>query len=351
MPVQSYPHFPEDVPTHPLVVIDYERIKMRDESEKEKLWEAATSLGFWYLKNHGIDKEVDAMFDLSAEVMSLPKDEKMKFAQGDHGKSFGYKALGSNVISSSGIRDSYEDFNISQNDALSYPSITHRTYPTPINKHMESVVAPFILRSFEITKILVDVFNEKLGFPPDELGKRHDMYELSGNEARFLRVPPNLPVDATALGHHTDFGSLSLLHNRLGGLQVLPPGKETWRYIIPIKGHAICNIGDALHILSGGILHSNVHRVVPPPGPQAQFERSSLVFFLRPGNSVPLNALVEESTIVRDAVDTTELGHKKFMTGMTAGEWQSRRVKYRRAVNNKDSESWAAGQGTEGVIY
>lgn len=165
------------------------------------------------------------MFDLSAEVMSLPKDEKMKFAQGDHGKSFGcvsvhfhpypsiptqyrYKALGSNVISSSGIRDSYEDFNISQNDALSYPSITHRTYPTPINNHMESVVAPFILKSFEITKLLVDVFNEKLGLPPDELGKRHDMYELSGNEARFLRVPPNLPVDTTALGHHTDFGSL-----------------------------------------------------------------------------------------------------------------------------------------------
>lgn len=30
----------------------------------------------------------------------------------------------------------------------------------------------------------------------------------------------------------------------------------------PIPGHAICNIGDALALLSGGILRSNIHRVV-----------------------------------------------------------------------------------------
>ncbi len=34
-----------------------------------------------------------------------------------------------------------------------------------------------------------------------------------------------------AIGAHTDFGSLSLLHNRLGGLQVLPPGYTEWQYV------------------------------------------------------------------------------------------------------------------------
>lgn len=42
------------------------------------------------LKNHGTDAEVDAMFDMDAETMRLPLDEKMKFEQGDGGGSFGY---------------------------------------------------------------------------------------------------------------------------------------------------------------------------------------------------------------------------------------------------------------------
>ena len=82
----------------------------------------------------------------------------------------------------------------------------------------------------------------------------------------------------------------SFLHNRLGGLQVLPPGSDKWLYVKvsgalphiahtltslaqPLPGHGICNVGDALALFSGGILRSNLHRVVcvlasspsPPP--------------------------------------------------------------------------------------
>ena len=41
------PPFPDDVPTYPLLVIDYELIKANDKDETEKLWKAATQLGFW----------------------------------------------------------------------------------------------------------------------------------------------------------------------------------------------------------------------------------------------------------------------------------------------------------------
>ena len=42
---------------------------------------------------------------------------------------------------------------------------------------------------------------------------------------------------------------------------------------------------------SGGILRSNVHRVVPAPGPQGQSTRNSLVFFTRPEDSVQMRRL------------------------------------------------------------
>ncbi len=43
----TFPPFPDDVPTHPLLVVDYKLIQAGDEEEIEKLWEAATQLGFW----------------------------------------------------------------------------------------------------------------------------------------------------------------------------------------------------------------------------------------------------------------------------------------------------------------
>jgi hypothetical protein len=47
MPGLTLPPFPEDVPTHALLIIDYERIKSGDTEEIERLWDAATHLGFW----------------------------------------------------------------------------------------------------------------------------------------------------------------------------------------------------------------------------------------------------------------------------------------------------------------
>lgn len=47
MPAIAYPPFPDGVPTVPLLVIDYVLIKAGDEVEINRLWEAATQLGFW----------------------------------------------------------------------------------------------------------------------------------------------------------------------------------------------------------------------------------------------------------------------------------------------------------------
>jgi hypothetical protein len=47
MPGLALPPFPDDVPTHPLLIIDYELVKAGDVTECNRLWEAATKLGFW----------------------------------------------------------------------------------------------------------------------------------------------------------------------------------------------------------------------------------------------------------------------------------------------------------------
>ena len=39
--------FPDNVPTHPLLVVDYALIQQNNAEELDKLWKAATELGFW----------------------------------------------------------------------------------------------------------------------------------------------------------------------------------------------------------------------------------------------------------------------------------------------------------------
>lgn len=43
----TLPLFPDNTPTHPLLVIDFDLIKTGDADMISRLWEAATGLGFW----------------------------------------------------------------------------------------------------------------------------------------------------------------------------------------------------------------------------------------------------------------------------------------------------------------
>ena len=158
---------------------------------------------------------------------------------------------------------------------------------------------------------------------------------------------------------------MSFVVNRLGGLQVLPPGSDAWQYVRPLPRHAVCNIGDALTIFSGGILKSNLHRVVPAPGAQSSHVRWSLVFFTRPGHDVHLRALVEDSPLVKDAIHDLKIEERaRYEPNATSREWHARRVKYQRLSNRKVSkyffhsfrfftlghqgpETWKASRGME----
>ncbi|THH06658.1 hypothetical protein EW145_g3931 [Phellinidium pouzarii] len=352
------PPFPDDVPTHPLLVVDYELIQAGNAQEIDKLWKAATELGFWYLKNHGVDQEVEEMFEMGAETMDLPMSEKLEYEQGDDGQSFGYKAAGTNATDEHGSRDTVEFLNVSKDDTLAYPEVAHRTYPSTVGARMDSTIKPFVTKSIEVNNTILSVFEKKLGLAAGTLLKCHALEEASGSEARCIKNPPKREAitaaeiaqekEKVALGAHTDFGSLSFLHNRLGGLQVLPPGSEGWQYVRPLPGHAVCNVGDALTLFSGGILRSNLHRVVPPPGAQAAYARWSLVYFTRPGNDVRLHALVDESEAVKKAVDGMSAEERKrFEPNATASEWFSRRIKNQKMKNRTGPETWRASRGME----
>ena len=129
-------------------------------------------------------------------------------------------------------------------------------------------------------------------------------------------------------GEHTDFGSITMLFNWLGGLQIRNQVESRdgstlgqWVYVKPIPGSCIINLGDSIVKLTSGLLKSNVHRVVPAPGPQANLPRDSLVYFAHPNDDVLLRpvrgGLVDTAPPPGKADDASEQ--------VTAFDWTMRR--------------------------
>ena len=105
-----------------------------------------------------------------------------------------------------GTHDNVEFLNIAQDDTLSWPRVTHRTYPSTVYEYMEDTLVPFVKKSMQINSTFIKFFESRLQLPEGELMKLHDARELNGGESRCIRTPPR--QDSTGVGAHTDFGSL-----------------------------------------------------------------------------------------------------------------------------------------------
>jgi isopenicillin N synthase-like dioxygenase len=123
---------------------------------------------------------------------------------------------------------------------------------------------------------------------------------------------------------------------------VLPPGADAeWVYVRPLPCHAIVNLGDAMVKFTNGLFRSNIHRVVAPPGLQAESTRYSLVYFARPEDSVILRRLDGS-----DQIPATDDGETE--EEINSKDWIIRRALGRRVdlVDNIDFEKSA---GTEQI--
>ncbi|KAG9201254.1 hypothetical protein G6514_005985 [Epicoccum nigrum] len=359
----SLPPFPSTVPTAPLFRISLAKLTSQDEAEQERCWQACRELGFFYLDLRGCTpgcallSDADALFELMRVFYALPVGEKVKYDFKKEGSYFGYKGYGEGIVDASGGRDRNEFYNVSKDDIL---GVSERL-PAPAclsGRKERALCKAFIEESHAVCSTVMELLSTRLPLREEArnqgaLGPLHRLQAPSGDQIRFVRAPPQEKrSQGVALGEHTDFGSVTLLFNRLGGLQVrLPPGmdpvapatdgmseteqtlcQDGWCYVRPLRGHAIVNLGDALVKFSNGRVRSNVHRVVAPPGRQGEEERWSLVYFCRPGDEVVLRSLVGDG----DAAGGEE------GEGVTAKEWI-----LRRALGRREKSGWEKSGGTE----
>lgn len=334
----STPPFPNDVPTAPLLRISLNKLMNNDPDESSHLFTACKDLGFFYLDLSGtpqgqsILEDADKLFDVGKELYDLPLEEKQRYNVSVQTSFMGYKGYGTSVIDQKGTLDRNELYNVSKDDVLSLSP----PLPSPrILSARRNLLDSFIRTSHSVVSLLLTHLNTHLRLPPSTLQNLHRLGENSGDHVRFLKTPPQ-PVDdrRTALGEHTDFGAVTLLFNRLGGLQVLPPGDGAgWCFVRPLPRHAVVNLGDAMVKFTNGLLRSNVHRVASPPGAQASHTRYSLVYFARPGDEVRLKRLKGSDVIpaLPEGEVEEEVSAKEWIVGRATGK----RVKGTESVNKR----------------
>ncbi|KAF1925834.1 Clavaminate synthase-like protein [Didymella exigua CBS 183.55] len=350
--------FPDNVPTAPLLRISLVKLLAQDADEQERCWQACQELGFFYLDLGGDGSEdlladADRLFSLMKSFYDMPVEEKVKYDFKSKGSYYGYKGYGEGIINAKGTRDRNEFYNVSKDDIL---GLSERLpCPGVLNgEEQRGLFKSYIERSHTICASIITLLSTRLPLtqPARQDGGLEALHRLnatSSDQIRFVHAPPqDFTTKGIALGEHTDFGSVTVLFNRLGGLQVRLPEhmsavpatrdgasdtekslcEEGWCYVQPLPGHCIVNLGDALVKFSSGKLRSNIHRVVAPPGRQGESTRYSLVYFCRPEDDVILRSLVE--------------GGEQEDEQVSAKEWI-----LRRALGRREAGGWEESGGTE----
>jgi isopenicillin N synthase-like dioxygenase len=200
----------------------------------------------------------------------------------------------SKLKSDDGKTDYMHLYSINQDDMLG--NRPARRNADPLEAHRKEIQA-FIRNAHSALDIVLAALEGQLGLQSGALSALSPLDEQSETSVRLLLSPAQASpeYDRITLGGHTDIGTMTLLFNVIGGLQILPAGSENvmdnWRYIKPEPGFAVVNVGDTLVEWTGGLLQSSLHRVITAPGAQADVPRRSVAYLVRPANIASMRRL------------------------------------------------------------
>lgn len=277
-------------------LIDLSDFDTRRDEIVDRLWRAATDVGFFQLINHGIaTADIRQAFTLAERFFALPDATKSRYSL-KQGQNAGWE-FKSQVRPSTQTADQKESYQI---------TLPHMEglWPDQVTlAEFQRTMLDFEHRAWQLGMRVLSCFAERLGFERDFFTHAHARH--APDYQSTLRLLHYLPLDRDALadaslwraGAHTDFDCLTMVFQRegQGGLQVCP-GHEVaggdqgpaWTSVVPRDDIITCNIGDMLMRWSDDALKSTLHRVRMPTPEEADKPRYSMAFFCQANKDVTI---------------------------------------------------------------
>ncbi|KAL0855176.1 hypothetical protein Bca101_060328 [Brassica carinata] len=223
----------------------------RHKEVAKQIVEAAETLGFFQVVNHGVSVELLELLKTSAHAFFAQPPEK--------------KAIYLKEMSPSKLVKYGTSFVPEKEKAIEWKDYVSMLYT---NDHealqhwpqlCREVALDFLKSSTEMVKRVVEVLMEDVGVRLED----ERMNSLMGTKMVNMNYYPTCPSPELTIGvgRHSDMGMLTvLLQDGIGGLYVRLDNGD-WAEIPPLNGALVINVGDTLQILSNGKYKSAEHRV------------------------------------------------------------------------------------------
>ncbi|KAK6169476.1 hypothetical protein SNE40_020524 [Patella caerulea] len=257
----------------------------------EEIHEAFRTIGFCYIKNHGIPQEmIDKAFNISKDFFDLPVDTKTKVKRTED-SIHGWVSPGRERLNPDRPGDFKEAFN--------FKPFAENIFPDSDVPEMSRIFHEFFAVCKKMALRIVDVLAVGLKLEDRDFIRQchQDIGNKNQSTLRSLIYPP-LPTDGSILpgqarcGEHSDYGTVTMLfQDDIGGLEVC---NTTGKYIqaTPVPGAICVNIGDLMQRWTADELKATKHRVLIPEDEAEKTKgRQSMAFFIQPDDDCVIKCL------------------------------------------------------------
>jgi isopenicillin N synthase-like dioxygenase len=232
--------------------------------------QACRAHGFFYVVGHGVDESLGERLDaLSRSFFALAEATKARWAMPLGGRAWrGWFPLGGELTS--GRPDWKEGLYLGSELPDDHPRVAagvplHGKNLIPgddVVPQFRRVILEWMAQVTELGHRVMEGIAGSLGLPAAYFAGAYTadpliLFRIFQYPSR--PIPEGLDV-RDGVGEHTDYGLLTLLRqDTVGGLQVR--SAAGWIEAPPVPGSFVCNIGDMLDRMTGGLYKSTPHRV------------------------------------------------------------------------------------------
>jgi isopenicillin N synthase-like dioxygenase len=230
-----------------------------------QIGQACRECGFFYIVGHGVDDGLQQRLEVvSRAFFAQAAETKLEIRMSRGGRAWrGYFPVGGELTS--GKPDLKEGLYFGAELDDDHPLVQSGTpmhganlFPANI-PHFRETVLDYLAAMTRLGHSLMAGIALSLGLEASYFADRYTADPLV--LFRIFNYPPaaSMPDAAWGVGEHTDYGLLTILKQDMsGGLQVKI--KSDWVDAPPVPNSFVCNIGDMLDRMTGGLYLSTPHR-------------------------------------------------------------------------------------------
>ena len=270
----------------------------------EKLRQACTTAGFFYIRNHGIrDDIIDALRRAARQFFSEPEDFKMKYRLNNRMQGYLPLDYSSQTDELDHAKSHQEGFWIGYEREANPDRIFDGPNIWPAgHSHLRKALLDYQAALEPVSAALLRGFTLAAGWTPGTLER---WFRTPITRLKLNHYPPHdSPTSVRHIGvvPHSDSDAFTIQWQDEGdGLEIRNLAGE-WIKAPSIPGTFVVNIGNIMQIWTGGKFASTPHRVVNAGGR----DRYSIPLFVYPDHDVRIGPADRDGKPPHDAISCAE---------------------------------------------